>query len=120
MDESQVDTMTETIGSASSRRLVFAALLGSALAAVGHDASAQELGVEVNGDGETCNDDNDCGRGLFCKRIKKKNKNGKKKKSVDECRYIDGCGEEKDYCDESDDCCGNLRCDRNRNRCVRN
>jgi hypothetical protein len=119
MDDSQFDTMTETIGSASSRRIVFAALLGGALAAAGADALAQELGVEVKGDGETCRDDNDCGRGLFCKRIKK-NKNGRNKKSTHECRYIDGCGEQKDYCDESDDCCGNLRCDRSRNRCERN
>jgi hypothetical protein len=118
MDNTQFDAMTETIGTASSRRVVFAALLGGALAAVGADTLAQELGVEVKGDGETCRDDDECGRGLFCKRIKKKSKSGRSKKKSYECRYIDGCGERNDYCDETDDCCSRLRCDRNKNRCV--
>jgi hypothetical protein len=115
MDDTRFDAMTETIGTASSRRIVFAALLGGALAAIGADALAQERGVEVKGDGETCREDDDCGRGLFCKRIKKKDKRGKKSY---ECRYIDGCGERNDYCDDTGDCCDRLRCDRDRNRCV--
>ena len=47
MDDSRFDAMTETISEASSRRIVFAALLGGALAAAGADTLAQELGVAV-------------------------------------------------------------------------
>lgn len=42
---------------------------------VGADTLAQELGVEGNaGDGDKCKQNNDRGKGLFCKEIKKKKK----------------------------------------------
>ncbi len=112
--------MTAAIGAAPSRRGVMGALLGGALAAVGAEALAQDLGIEGNGgDGDKCHQDNDCGKGLYCKKIKKKKKNGKHKKTRYECRYRDGCGRKKDYCDENGDCCGGYRCDKKKNRCKK-
>ena len=118
MDVHQFDAMTAAIGAAPSRRGVLGALLGGALAAVGADALAQDLGIEGNGgDGDKCKQDNDCGKGLYCKKIKKKKKKGKRRKVRYECRYRDGCGRKKDYCDNHDDCCGGYRCDKKKNRC---
>ena len=51
-------------------------------------------------------------------KIKKKKKNGKKKTRY-ECRYRDGCGKKKDYCDDNGDCCGGYRCDNKKNRCKK-
>ena len=115
MDDQQFDSVTAAIGAATARRGMFAALLGGALAIVGAETLAQDLGV-AQGDGDECDDDDDCGRGLFCKRVKKRKKNGRRETTF-ECRYIDGCGENKDFCFDSDDCCGGLRCNRNRERC---
>lgn len=120
MDVHQFDAMTAAIGAAPSRRGVMGALLGGALAAVGAEALAQDLGVEGNGaDGDKCDRDNDCGKGLYCKKIKKKKKNGKGRKVRYECRYRNGCGREKDYCEDNGDCCGGYRCDKKKNRCKR-
>lgn len=96
------------------------ALLGGALAAVGAEALAQDLGIEGNGaDGDKCDRDNDCGKGLYCKKIKKKKKNGRGRKVRYECRYRDGCGRDKDYCEDNGDCCNGFRCDKKKNRCRR-
>lgn len=120
MDSTRFDLVTRAIASEATRRGVTRAALGGALALMGAEALAADVGVEAKkGDGARCSDDDDCGRGLFCKRIKKKGKNGKRDKTRNECRYEDGCGLRDDYCDESDDCCDNLKCDRDRNRCVR-
>ena len=121
MDFQQFDAMTAAIAAAPSRRGVMGALLGGALAAVGADALAQDLGIEgKGGDGDKCKQDNDCGKGLYCKKIKKKKKKGRRRKVRYECRYRDGCGRKKDYCDDHDDCCGGYRCDKKKNRCQRN
>ncbi|MCC7025109.1 MAG: helix-turn-helix transcriptional regulator [Thermomicrobiales bacterium] len=121
MDDQRFDAITEAIGAAPSRRAMFRALAGGALAMVGADALAEELGIEKKGgDGDKCKKDNDCGKGLYCKKIKKKRKHGKhkKKKIRYECRYRNGCGKKKDYCDSNDDCCSGLRCNKNKSKCV--
>lgn len=122
MDIHQFDAMTTAIGTAGSRRGIFGALLGGALAAVGAEALAAELGIEGDGgDGDKCHNDSDCGKGLYCKKIKKKKKGKhKKKKTRYECRYKDGCGRKKDYCDDNGDCCSGYRCNNKKNRCVNN
>lgn len=67
MDEQRFDAMTEAIGAAPSHRAMFRALAGGALAIVGADALAEELGSEkTGGDGDKCKNDNDCGKGLYC------------------------------------------------------
>ena len=120
MDQTRFDAMTVTMGTAPSRRGVFGALLGGALALIGADALAADLGAEKKrGDGDKCNSDSDCGKGLYCKKIKKKSKNGKRKKIRYECRYRNGCGGKNDFCDSNGDCCGGFRCDEKKNRCVK-
>ncbi|MFT4037609.1 MAG: hypothetical protein QM692_05465 [Thermomicrobiales bacterium] len=118
MDSHQFDAFSAAIGAAPSRRAMMGALLGGALAAAGATALAADLGIEGSGDGDKCDDDRDCGKGLYCKKIKKKKKNGRGKKVRYECRYSNGCGKKKDYCDDNGDCCGGFRCDQKKNRCV--
>ena len=118
MDSRQFDTISVAIGAAPSRRAMMGTLLGGALAAAGAAALAAELGTEGSGDGDKCRNDNDCGKGLYCKKIKKKS--GKRTKTRYECRYRDGCGKKKDYCDDNGDCCGGYRCNQKKNRCVNN
>ena len=118
MDGMRFDFVTRAIGNAASRRGVARVALGGVLALLGAEALAAEVGIAARrGDGARCDNDDDCGRGLFCKKIKNKGKKGNKTRR--ECRYEDGCGQRDDFCDESDDCCSNLKCDRDKKRCVR-
>ena len=120
MDDIRFDLIARAFGSDTTRRGIARLAAGGALALIGAGTIAADVGIAAKkGDGARCSDDEDCGKGLFCKRIKKKGKSGKSEKTRNECRYEDGCGIRDDYCDESDDCCDNLKCDRNRNRCVR-
>ena len=115
MDNNRFDAMTAAISMASSRRGVMSALLGGTLALAGIDTLAKNLGAEAKkGDGDPCDDDTDCGRGLTCEKIK--DKNGKKKR---ECEYVDGCGKKDDYCQAKGDCCNKFTCNMDRNRCEK-
>jgi hypothetical protein len=120
MDDKRFDSIAATIGAATSRRSAFVALVGGALAAAGGALAPRS--TRAQGEGDSCRDDDDCGRGLFCKRSRRRrgrnDRDGRRnRRDRSECRYIVGCGERHDFCFDTDDCCGNLRCNRSRERC---
>lgn len=105
MDGQRFDSLTRSLGAATSRRGIAKALAGMAMGGVGAplglgvmDASAKNC----SGEGGSCKKKNKCCNGLKC--------NNKKK-----CKYQHSCGGKKgDYCQNNGDCCNKLKCKGNK------
>ena len=114
METARFDAIARGIARMTTRRGMLTALIGGAFGIAAVNAGAADLSTDAKkGEGARCDEDQDCGRGLICKKSKKDGKNRR------ECRYEDGCGQRDDFCEETADCCKKLKCDRQRNRCVK-
>ena len=138
MDDNRFDSIAASVGAASSRRTALAVMLGGALSAAFVLAPQR---AAAQGEGDFCRDDSDCGRGLVCRRSERnrrrrndrdgrggrndhdgrrreKDRDGRRNREErSECRYINGCGRLEDFCEVTEDCCDDLLCNRNRQRC---
>ena len=110
VDANRFDRLARTIGAQTSRRTMVKTATGGTLAilglgsvaraALGQDVSAEAQGFE----GDSCDNSDDCKKGLVCRTRSSGNKR---------CEYKKNCGGKKnDACKNTGDCCKNknLRC----------
>jgi hypothetical protein len=100
LDGKRFDYLARALGEQTDRRGMAKAAAGGALALLGLGALGRNAVTAASGgfDGDTCETNADCRKGLRCK-------------GAGRCRYKASCGGKKgDACKNSGDCCNGLRC----------
>ncbi len=102
MDGRRFDELSRMIASGSTRRgairVALGAVLVGAAARSGAPAAAQlESAGKCGADGDRCQQQSDCCKGLTCRNNR--------------CRYKNNCGgQEGDFCQRNGDCCSKIFC----------
>jgi hypothetical protein len=115
VDVNRFDHLTRTIGEQTSRRTMFKTAAGGTLAAlglgaVGRVALGQDVSIEAGFEGDSCDANSDCRRGLVC------NTN----LTNPRCEYKRNCGGRKnDACKSNHECCSNRNLECRNRRCKR-
>jgi len=109
------DQLTRTIGAQANRRGMIKVAAAGALStlgmgALGRAALGQDVSAEAGFEGDNCDSNTDCRRGLFC------NTN----LSNPRCEYRRSCGGKKnDACRNDNECCRNRNLECRNRRCKR-
>jgi hypothetical protein len=102
LDAKRFDSLTRTLGEATSRRGIAKTLAGATLAALAAPLGIKEAAADCSGEGGSCKKKNKCCSGLKCN-------------NKDKCKYKNSCGgKQGDYCQNNGDCCNNLKCKNNK------
>ena len=116
MDANRFDRLSRTVGEQTTRRTMFKAAAASTLAVVGMGAlgravAGQDVSIEAGFEGDSCDVNKDCGRGLSC------NTN----LTNPRCEYPRSCGGKKgDACKNDNECCSNRNLGCQNRKCKRN